>query len=101
MSGKSILDLKPGERGHIGAIRGLGSTRQRLLDMGLLPRQEIRVERVAPGGAPVWVMLNGTHLALRRGEAEMVLLADTSGPVNDAIAPAPATSTTSKRPSES
>ena len=73
---KSILDLKPGERGHIGAIRGLGSTRQRLLDMGLLPRQEIRVERVALGGAPVWIMLGGTHLALRRAEAEMVLLAD-------------------------
>lgn len=90
---KSILDLKPGERGHIGAVRGLGSTRQRLLDMGLLPRQEIRVERVAPGGAPVWVMLNGTHLALRRGEAEMVMLAD----ADDVASPAPAAT----QPSES
>lgn len=74
MSSKSILQLKVGERGLIDAITGIGSTRQRLLDMGLLPRQEIRVERVAPGGAPIWIKLNGSHLALRRGEAEMILV---------------------------
>lgn len=74
MNLKSIFQLKVGERGLIDAITGLGSTRQRLLDMGLLPRQEIRVERVAPGGAPIWIKLNGSHLALRRGEAEMVLV---------------------------
>ncbi len=76
MSARSILDLKAGERGQIGAISGMGSTRQRLLDMGLLPKQVVRIERFAPGGAPVWVQLNGTHIALRRSEAQMVLLTD-------------------------
>ncbi len=73
---KSLLTLKPGERRQIGEVRGAGSIRQRLLDMGLLPRQSVRLERVALGGTPVWVELNGSHLALRRDEAAMILVGD-------------------------
>lgn len=74
MPDRSILDLKAGESARIGRISGSGSVRQRLLDMGLLPEQSFRVERFALGGAPVWIELNGTHLALRREEAAMVLV---------------------------
>ncbi len=49
---------------------------QRLLDMGLMPKQTIRMERIALGGAPVWIELNGSHLALRREEAEMILVGE-------------------------
>tara|TARA_R110002096_G_scaffold435826_2_gene663661 strand:+ start:208578 stop:208865 length:288 start_codon:yes stop_codon:yes gene_type:complete len=73
---QSLLSLAPGERRRIGEVRGQGSIRQRLLDMGLLPKQVIRMERVALGGAPVWVELNGSHLALRREEAEMILVGE-------------------------
>ncbi len=72
----SLLNLAPGESRQIGAIQGQGSIRQRLLDMGLLPKQTVRMERIALGGAPVWVELNGSHLALRREEAAMVLLCE-------------------------
>ena len=70
----SILALCTGERAYIREILGSGAIRQRLLDMGLLPKQELRLERVAPSGDPVWIELNGTHLALRRKEAEAVLI---------------------------
>ncbi|MCP4447614.1 MAG: ferrous iron transport protein A [Myxococcales bacterium] len=71
---KSLLYLSPGERRRIGEVKGEGSIRQRLLDMGFLPKQDVRLERVALGGAPVWVELNGSHLALRREEAAMILV---------------------------
>lgn len=74
---RNILDLVPGDSGCIDKIVGGGSIRQRLLDMGLLPEQHIRVDRVALGGAPVWIEFNGTHLALRRDEAAMVLVKNT------------------------
>ena len=75
---KNLLTLEPGECRRIGAVAGGGSIRQRLLDMGLMPKQTVCLERVALGGAPVWVELNGSHLALRREEAEMILLCEES-----------------------
>ena len=75
-STRSLLDLAAGERGCIGRILGAGSIRQRLLDMGLLPKQCFRLERVAPHGGPVWIELNGTHLALRREEASVILVSE-------------------------
>lgn len=74
MKPHSILDLNTGDRGLIGGILGRGCIRQRLLDMGLLPNQEIWLKRVAPRGGPVWIELNGTQLALRRQEASVVLM---------------------------
>lgn len=74
MNSRSILDLNTGDRGLIGRVLGRGSIRQRLLDMGLLPKQEIWLKRVAPRGGPVWIELNGTQLALRRKEASAILM---------------------------
>lgn len=71
---RSILDLVKGDVGCISEIKGAGSIRQRLLDMGLLPKQQFCLRRVAPSGAPVWIELNGTHLALRRAEAAAILV---------------------------
>ena len=76
MKSKSILDLKAGDTGLIGRILGSGSIRQRLLDMGLLPKQEILLKRMAPRGGPVWIELNGTQLALRREEASVILMSN-------------------------
>ena len=72
--GKTLRDLKRGEEAQILEIRGEGSIRQRLLDMGLLPNRRVRVERVAPSGDPIWVVLSGNHMALRRQEASAILV---------------------------
>ena len=74
MTPKSILDLNTGDSGLIGRVLGSGSIRQRLLDMGLLPKQMITLKRMAPRGGPVWIELNGTQLALRREEASVILM---------------------------
>ena len=78
MSSRSILDLKKGERSSIAQVQGTGSIRQRLMDMGLMPKQLVELTRIAPGGAPLWIQIGSSHLALRREEAAMVILSESN-----------------------
>jgi DtxR family transcriptional regulator, Mn-dependent transcriptional regulator len=70
----ALSKLKPGQGGRVRQIDAKGTTRQRLLDMGLLPDAVVNVERLAPTGDPVWISLDGSHIALRRSEAASVLV---------------------------
>ncbi len=71
----TISQLKPGQRARVARIGGTGAIRQRLLDMGLLPRVAILVQRVAPAGDPIWIKLENFQLSLRRSEAATVFVA--------------------------
>ncbi len=71
---RSLFALRPGEEGTVARVNAHGAIRQRLLDMGILPRAEVVVARLAPTGDPIWIRIHGTELALRRQEAEAVLL---------------------------
>ena len=51
-----------------------GVMHRRILDMGIVPGVEIKVERVAPLGDPVDFKVLGYHLSLRREEAENVYI---------------------------
>jgi DtxR family Mn-dependent transcriptional regulator len=73
----SLSKLKPGERGRIMQVIAKGPARQRLLDTGLLPDVVVQVERLAPAGDPVWISLDGSHLAIRKSEAASILVAYT------------------------
>lgn len=70
----SLVDLKPGQAGIIRQVNAKGAVRQRLLDMGMLPDERVRLERVAPAGDPLWVRLGGYQLLLRRNEAERIVI---------------------------
>ena len=70
----SVSDLQPGQEGKVRQLNATGSIRQRLLDMGLLPNTTVRLERLAPAGDPIWISLQGSQLALRRKEAQAVLV---------------------------
>lgn len=72
----SLFDLSPGAPARVLRVDAKGAVRQRLLDMGLIPGAHIEVERVAPGGDPVWVRLLGSQLALRRKEAKAILVSE-------------------------
>lgn len=69
---KTLFDLVTGDRARIVGIsgNGLGSIRQRLLDMGVTKGTEVRVERHAPLGDPVEINIKGYYLALRMAEAK-------------------------------
>jgi Fe2+ transport system protein FeoA len=51
---------------------GHGGARKRLLEMGIVPGTRITINRVAPLGDPIEVLVKGYHLSLRRSEAAEV-----------------------------
>ncbi len=66
--------LKQGERGRITALAVARPLRRRLMDMGVLVGEEIRMEKVAPLGDPVEVLIKNYRLSLRKREAEGILV---------------------------
>ncbi|MEW5746647.1 MAG: FeoA family protein [Nitrospirota bacterium] len=66
----NLAKLKPGERGRITHIGVTGPLKRRLMDMGVLVGEEVRVEKVAPLGDPIEVTIKNYNLSLRKKEAE-------------------------------
>ena len=64
------LDKLPlGQEAVITAVGGEGSLRCRLLDMGLIPKTRVRVEKIAPLGDPLELRVRGYSLSLRKEDA--------------------------------
>ena len=64
------LDKLPlGQEAVITAVGGEGALRCRLLDMGLIPKTLVRVEKVAPLGDPLELRVRGYSLSLRKEDA--------------------------------
>lgn len=64
------LDKLPlGQEAVITAVGGEGALRCRLLDMGLIPKTRVRVEKVAPLGDPLELWVRGYSLSLRKEDA--------------------------------
>jgi ferrous iron transport protein A len=68
----NLARLKPGEKGRITAIGSIGPLKRRLLDMGVLVGEEVKVEKVAPMGDPIEVRIKSYNLSLRKSEAEAI-----------------------------
>lgn len=74
----TICDLSPGECGVILKVGGEGALRLRLLDMGLIPKTKVRLERRAPMGDPLEITLRGYRLTLRLEDALFIEIDKTS-----------------------
>ena len=46
----------------------------KLMEMGCIPGERIKVEQIAPLGDPISIMVAGYNLSLRINEAEMILV---------------------------
>ena len=66
----TLDELKPGQSGRITTIGVIGPLRRRLMDMGVLVGEEVKVIKVAPMGDPLEVSLKSYRLSLRRSEAQ-------------------------------
>lgn len=63
--------MKPGQQGRIVRIgTAIGPMKRRLMDMGVLAGELVRVEKMAPLGDPMEVTIKGYNLSLRKKEAE-------------------------------
>ncbi len=65
-------ELKPKQSAYIRSVGGDGSLRHHLLDMGLTPKTEVTLQKVAPMGDPVQIELRGYELTLRLAEAREI-----------------------------
>ena len=69
---RTLIDLNVGESGDIVRLALRGRARRRLLEMGFVAGERIRLERVAPMGDPLALRLKGYQLALRKADAEQI-----------------------------
>jgi DtxR family Mn-dependent transcriptional regulator len=68
----TLLDLKPNQHAIVSRVQGQGPLRRRLMDLGLITGTPVTMERSAPLGDPLEILVKGTHLSLRREEASSV-----------------------------
>lgn len=66
--------LQPGDQGEVVLIQAKGQVRQRLLEMGFIRGARLRVEKLAPLGDPMELVIKGYHLSLRREESSCILV---------------------------
>ncbi len=70
----SIFNLSPGQRGIITAIHGNSKLTKRLSALGCIEGTSIEFKRKAPLGDPVIVNFRGFDLAIRKKDAECIML---------------------------
>ncbi len=66
--------LKCGQKGRITKMGGAGPLKRRLMDMGVLVGEEVKMEKVAPLGDPLEVTIKSYKLSLRKKEADGILV---------------------------
>lgn len=67
-----LSELKVGQKAKILSIKTTGLIRRRLMDMGVLVGETVTVEKIAPLGDPIDVVVKNYHLSLRKAEAEKI-----------------------------
>lgn len=68
----TLKELGVGKSGIITAVGGEGVLRCRLLDMGLIPKTKVTVQKIAPMGDPMEIRLRGYELTLRLDDAAKI-----------------------------
>ncbi len=66
----NLAMMRPGETGKITQIGAIGPMKRRLMDMGVLVGEVVKVEKVAPLGDPIEITVKAYKLSLRKSEAE-------------------------------
>ena len=67
----TVADLKNGQRGIIREIQH-HMLPIKLLELGCLPGSEVELVQVAPLSDPLYINVNGSHIAIRRETARNI-----------------------------
>jgi ferrous iron transport protein A len=65
----NLTELKIGQKSRITKIGSVGPIRRRLMDMGVLVGEQIKIDKIAPMGDPLEVTIKNYKLSLRINEA--------------------------------
>lgn len=69
----TIAHLRRGQKGIIKEFAN-GIIPIKLLELGCLPGNEVELVQVAPLRDPIYIIVNGTHIAIRRSMAKLIEL---------------------------
>ena len=69
----TLAHLKRGERGIITDVSSIHIP-LKLLEMGCLPGNSVELVQVAPFQDPMYLNINGSHLAIRKETAALILI---------------------------
>ena len=70
----SLNSMRPGESGIVSSIGGSGQLRHRLTAMGVTPGACLTVRKLAPFGDPMEINIRNYALAIRRKDAQEILV---------------------------
>ncbi len=70
----TLDELEIGQEASIESVGGAGALRLRLLDMGLIPKTRVKMQKVAPMGDPIEISVRGYELTLRKGDARSIVV---------------------------
>lgn len=71
---KTLRQMKIGESGKIIEVNGQGDVKRRMIDLGITPGVYILLKKYAPLGDPMEVRVRGYNVALRKSEAENIVV---------------------------
>ena len=69
-----LSELPVGSRATIVRVEANGPIRRRLLEMGFVRGETLTVEKLAPLGDPMELVIKGYHLSLRREEGQCIVV---------------------------
>ena len=71
---KTLKEVPCGETARVTKLTGEGPVKRRIMDMGITKGVDVFVRKVAPFGDPVEITVRGYELAVRKADAEMILV---------------------------
>tara|TARA_B100000029_G_scaffold329701_1_gene321986 strand:+ start:388 stop:615 length:228 start_codon:yes stop_codon:yes gene_type:complete len=73
----TVADLKKGEKAIIKDVSS-NNIPIKLLEMGCLPGNEVEIIQLAPFLDPIYININGSHMAIRQETARLILIDKTT-----------------------
>ncbi len=67
-----LSELQTGHRARVVKVEADAAIRRRLMEMGITRGEALFVEKVAPLGDPMELVVRGYHLSLRREESACI-----------------------------
>ena len=76
---QTLDSLQPGQSARVVRLEGAPAVTGRLMEIGLIPGRMARLVRRAPLADPIELLIDGTRLAVRRGDAAGVVVEPSAG----------------------
>jgi len=68
----TLNELPVGKTAIISKVGGEGALRCHFLDMGIIPKTKVKMEKTAPMGDPLELQIRGYELSIRKEDAQKI-----------------------------